>query len=187
MHILAMQRHKRSGISIALIGLTLIVSLRTAAWSEAFPRTTVQTLSGSAFVLPDELDGPVGILVVGFTQKAGSNTKPWIERLRQDFTRADGFAVYPIAVLAGVPPLFRPFALGSIRAGVPTEERGRFLIVDHDESAWRSLAGYQLPDDPYIIVIDKTGAVLAREAGRFDEKTYQDAAAQIRSAAGGKS
>jgi len=179
-----MQRRKR--ISIVIIGLAITASLPIAVGAEAFPRTTVQNLVGSDVVLPDQLEARINILVVGFTQKAGSNTKPWTERLKKDFTRADGFAVYPVAVLAGVPPIFRGFALGSIRGSVPTADRGGFLIVNDDESAWRSVAGYQLPDDPYIIVIDKTGTVIARAAGLLDEKTYEELSTQIRSVAGGK-
>lgn len=182
-----MQQRKRSKISILIVGLTLMLSLQAATWSDSFPRTTVQTLTGSAFVLPDDLEAAAGILVVGFTQKAGSNTRPWVDRFEGDFTAADGFAVYPVAVIAGVPPLFRSFALGSIRSGIAPEKRQRFLIVDRDESTWRSLAGYRLPDDPYIIVLDRTGSVLARESGLFDERSYQGAAARIRSAARGKS
>ncbi|MGO9413299.1 MAG: hypothetical protein ACLQCB_21435 [Spirochaetia bacterium] len=173
--------------SILSITSALALLLAAAAWSDSFPRTTVQTLAGSAFVLPDDLEAAADILVVGFTQKAGSNTKPWTERLARDFTRADGFAVYPVAVLAGVPALFRSFALNSIRGGVDPQEYGHFLIVDHDESAWRTAAGYALPDDPYIIVLDKSGSVLARFKGVFDEKSYEDTAVRIRSITGGKS
>lgn len=172
-----------SKTSALLIGLTLTVSLQTAAWSEAFPRTTVHTLAGSSFALPDDLEAATDILVVGFTQKAGSNTRPWTERFQQDFASAEGYSVYPVAVLAGVPALFRSFALSSIRAGVPQADRGHFLIVDQDEKLWRAQVGYRLPDDPYIIVLDRTGSVLARESGLFDEKSYQDAAALIRAAA----
>jgi hypothetical protein len=106
-----------------MVGLALLLSLQTAAWSESFPRTMVRTLAGSAFTLPDDLDTCISILMVGFTQKGGSNTKPWAEMLEMDFTRAHGFAVYPVAVLAGVPPLFRDFALNSIRSGVTPLER----------------------------------------------------------------
>jgi len=166
-----------------LIGLALMVCLQAGAWSKLIPRATIQTLAGSSFVLPDDLEADTDILVVGFTQKAGSNTRPWTERFQQDFASAEGYSVYPVAVLAGVPALFRSFALSSIRAGVPQADRGHFLIVDQDEKLWRAQVGYRLPDDPYIIVLDRTGSVLARESGLFDEKSYQDAAALIRAAA----
>jgi hypothetical protein len=181
-----MQHRKKSKIPVPLIALALMLSPHVSAWSDAIPRITVHTVEGSSFILPDDLEAAVDILVVGFTQKGGSNTRPWTERLQRDFTSADGFAVYPTAVLAGVPGLFRSFALNAIRADVSPGERGRFLIVEQDKNAWRSLAGYRLPDDPYIIVLDRTGNVLARESGLFDEKSYQEAADRIRSAAGRK-
>ena len=178
-----MQRRRSSSIQILVVGLALVPSLQTAVWSDAFPRITAHTLGGSIFALPDDLEAATDILVVGFTQKAGSNTRPWTERLQRDFTGREGYAVYPVAVLAGVPALFRSFVLRAIRNGVPPGERERFLIVDHDERTWRTLAGYRLPDDPYIVVLDRTGSVLARESGVFSEEGYQDAAARIRAAA----
>ena len=182
-----MQYRRAPKTPLMIVALALLLSLPAAAWSEATPRITTHTLEGSTFTLPDDLQAATDILVVGFTKKAGSATRPWTERLERDFTAADGFAVYPAAVIAGVPELFRSFALNGIRASVSPAERGRFLLVEQDENAWRSLAGYRLPDDPYIIVLDKTGNVLARESGLFDEKSYQDAAARIRSASGRKS
>jgi hypothetical protein len=44
-----------------------------------------------------------------------------------------------------------------------------------------------MPDDPYIIVLDRANNVLARDGGPSDEKSYRDAAARIRAAAGSKS
>ncbi len=180
-----MQHRERSQTAILLAALALAVS-PTTAWPDPLARTEARTLDGCAFVVPDDLAAHVDILVVGFTRKAGSNTNAWTERLRRDFSPSHGYAVYPVAVLAGVPGLFRSFALNAIRESVPPAERGTFLIVDSDENAWRSLAGYRLPDDPYIIVLDRTGRVLARANGLFDEKSYQDVAARIRNA-GGKS
>ncbi len=75
----------------------------------------------------------------------------------------------------------------AISVGVPPEERVRFLIVDRDESVWRGLAGCRLADDPSIIVLDRSGSVLARESGLFDEKRSLDAAIRIRAPAGRKS
>jgi hypothetical protein len=170
-----------------LYGLTLMLCLHSAGWSDSFPRTRVQIITGSAFTFPDNLDAPTAILAVGFTQKAGANTKPWAQRLERGFTRADGFSVYPEALHAGVSPLFRGFALSSIRSGVTSQQSDRFLIVDHDESTWRTLAGYRMQGEPHIIVVDRAGTVLVRGRGQFDEKNYQDAAARIRSAAGSKS
>ncbi len=108
-----------------IVALALLLSLPAAAWSEATPRITTHTLEGSPFTLPDDLQAATDILVVGFTQKAGSATRPWIERLERDFTAADGFAVYAAAVIAGVPRLFRSFALNGIRASVsPADAAG---------------------------------------------------------------
>ena len=181
-----MQHRRRLKLSVLATGMAILLSLAATGWSDSFPRITVKTLIGSPFVLPDQMEAAVNILVVGFTQKAGTKTRLWTERLRKDFTPANGFAVYTVAVLAGVPSLFRSLALGSVRSGIPEDQRDRFLIVDRDEDLWRRLTGYRLPDDPYIVALDKAGEVLIRASGPFNDKTYDDVASAIRSAAGGK-
>ncbi len=158
----------------------LCLGLPAPAWPQSFPRSGLRTLDGAPFLLPDDLAGRVNILVIGFTQKAGGNTRPWVERLEKDFAAADGYAVYPVAVLAGVPALFRPLALGSIRGGIPPEKRSTFLIVENDEQVWRDLAGYRFPDVPCIVVLDRSGSVFLRTAGLFDEARYQEIASVLR-------
>ena len=177
-----MQHRRRPHIAILIVGSTLMLFLPAAAWCDAIPRLTVQTLEGVSFTLPNDLEAAVDILVVGFTQKAGSNTRPWTERLRAGFHQGGWICRLPRGG-----PCRGARAFSRIRAqldsrGRSPEERGRFLIVDQDESDWRALAGYRLPDDPYIIVLDRTGNVLDRETGLFDEKSYQDVAAKIRAA-----
>ena len=112
-----------------MLGLAVLLSSETA-WPGSFPRIPPQTLSGSRFLIPDDLGGDVNVMVIGFTEKTGSNNRPWIERLENGFGRESGVAIYPVAVLAGVPAPFLFFALGSIRGSTAPEKRDRFLIVD---------------------------------------------------------
>ena len=165
-----------------VLAAAILTAVAASAWSDPIPRLAVESLSGSAATLPDDLPAGLTILVIGFTQKAGDNTRPWGERLGKDFTPANGFTVYSVAVLAGVPAFFRPLAVNAIRGSVPQSQQGSFFIVKSDESAWRTLAGYKLPDDPYVVVLDKNGNVLARHAGLFSEEGYRDVAAQIQGA-----
>lgn len=178
-------QYRRARI-IAVLAAAVTACAAALGWSDPIPHLSVQVLTGSTLSLPDDLPAGVSILVVGFTQKAGDNTRPWAERLRKDFTRPDGFTVYSVAVLAGVPAFFRPLAVNAIRGSVSPSDRSRFLIADRDEAAWRLLVGYKLPDDPYVVTLDKAGNVLARASGLFSEQGYQEAAALIQSAAGGR-
>ena len=77
-------------------------------------------------------------------------------------------------------------ALDATRGSVPPEERRGFLVVDHDEDTWRTRTGYRLPDDPYVVVLDRAGTVLVRDRGLLNEDAYTDVAARIRSVAAGR-
>jgi len=172
--------------TIAVLAAAITACAAASGWSDPIPHLSVHALSGSTLSLPDDLPAGVSILVIGFTQKAGDDTRPWAEKLRNDFRRADGFTVYSVAVLAGVPAFFRPLAVNSIRGSVTKEQQASFLIVNRDESAWRALAGYRIPDDPYIVALDAKGNVLVQASGLFSEQGCQEAEALIQSAAGSK-
>jgi hypothetical protein len=177
----------RRAQTIAVLAVTVAACAAASGWPDPIPRLSVQVLTGSTLSLPDDLPAGVSILVIGFTQKAGDNTRPWAERLRRDFAPSGGFTVYSVAVLAGVPALFRPFAVSSIRDSVSPSDRSGFLVVNRDESAWRVLAGYRLPDDPYVVALDQRGDVLARASGLFSEERCRQAEALIQSAAAQRS
>jgi len=174
-------RYRRAQTIAILAAITINFS-PASGWSEPSPRLSVQMLTGSPFALPEDLPAGISILVIGFTQKAGDNSRPWVGRLRKDFPSAKGFNVYSVAVLAGVPVFFRPLVVNSIRRGVSPSDQAMFLIAESDESAWRTLAGNRLPDDPCIVALDNAGNVLARASGVFSEQRYREAAALIQGA-----
>ena len=151
-----------------------------ALWSGTIPRLGLQTLNGDSFFIPDDLQGRVNVLIIGFSQRAGSNNKPWIDRFERDFASDKSCAIYPVAILTGVPALFRNFAVASIRKGVPADGRARFLTTFQSEKTWQSLVCYIRPDDPYLLVIGSTGNIVGHASGAFEEKAYEEMATAIR-------
>jgi len=170
----------------AVAALVLLPSCVVCSWPQGAFQLTVQTLEGTRFSIPGDLSAAVNILVIGFTRKAGAAARPWTERLERDFPVSRGFAVYPVAVLAGVPALFRAFALAATRSDSAPLERSRTLVALSDEAAWKKLAGFQEPDDPCVVVLDRAGSVLVRAQGTFQEPGYEAASAAIRAAQEGK-
>jgi predicted transcriptional regulator len=46
-----------------------------------------------------------------------------------------------------------------IKGSVPKEQYDRFILVYHGEKELKQAAGFDRPDDAYLLVIDRTGAV----------------------------
>jgi hypothetical protein len=150
------------------------------------PHLELSRLNGTSFALPEDLGAKTSALAIGFTRSAGSKSRAWTDRLEKDFGDRPGFAAYGVAVLAAVPRLFRPLALAGIEKSVPAEGRDRFLIALTDEAEWKALVGYESPDDPYILVMDRQGEVIAEGRGPLGDAAYRKLAGEIDRALSGE-
>jgi hypothetical protein len=151
---------------------SIVLVCACLGWGAAIPHLDLERIDGAAFSLPEDLKAKANVLVIGFTRRAGANNEAWFERFAREFRAEPGFAAYGVAVLAGVPPLFRRFALDGVKKALTDENRGNFLVAFHDEARWKGLVGYESPDDPYILVLDGRGNELSRYRGPFSEAAY---------------
>jgi len=148
--------------------------------ADTVPALTLQTLSGHAFRLPQDLHARVTVLVIGFTQKSGSKGKLWTDRLDRAFASDPDLAVLSVPIFDGVPAFIRPIVIAMMRVGVSPAERDHFILSDHDEAEWRACVPYRGADDVYILATDVCGAVLLRARGDFEEGAYQSVETSIR-------
>ena len=155
-----------------------------SAQAGALPSLALQGLDGAGFSMPGDLRGDENAVVIGFTRKAGDGSKPWLDRLERDYGANPRFAAYSVAVLASVPPLFRPLALAGIRgsaaAAGPANKNILFTFSDGPE--WKSLVGSGSADDPYVLIVDRRGIVAAAAKGPFTEAAYAELSDSLRRA-----
>ena len=118
-------------------------------------------------------------LAIGFTKRAGSKSRAWIDRLEKDFGDRPGFAAYGVAVLAGVPPLFRGLALDGVKNTISDGRRDGFLVALKDEAGWEALVGYESTEDSYVLVLNAQGDVIAESRGPIGEASYGKIAGEI--------
>ena len=115
-------------------------------------------------------------VVAGLSRKAGVASEPWLE---SEFEARPGFSADTVAVLASVPAPFRFLAFRGVRAAASRDARRTFLVTFSDEAAWKALADYGAPDDPYLVLLDRRGEVVANCHGPFLESAYAELAAAI--------
>jgi hypothetical protein len=119
----------------------------------SIPNIEGETLSGKKASLPRDLGSKPALLIIGFTHASQAQTKAWGLRVR------DRFPTWSIAVLEDVPHLVRGMVSHSIKSGIPKEQYDKFLLVYHGEKDLKQVAGFDHPDDAYLLVIDSAGAV----------------------------
>jgi hypothetical protein len=159
------------------------MALLFTSWGMARPSTipTVHAtaLSGDAVVLPDALRGKAGVLVVGFSKESRDGVTAWSKRLAADYRGSPDVVYYEMAELEGAPRLLRGMILRSIKSSVPERAQPRFIPLLTDEAAWRALAHYNKPDDPYVLVVDSQGQVRWQMEGSLTDAAYATVKQQV--------
>lgn len=139
--------------------------------AQQFPSIEGQNLHEHRVKLPD---GQAEMLILGFTHASQTQTKAWSARINSQFP------VYSIAVLEDVPHLVRGMASHGIKSGVPENQRDRFLLVYHGEKELKQAAAFSTPDDAYILVLDKSGAIRWKFHGPVTDEALNQLKAQMR-------
>jgi len=152
--------------SLLIFFVTLAAS---PAWcADVFPHTEAENVSGKKVALPDDAKGHATVLVLGFTHTSQNQTKVWAAQLQPSVE------MYSIAVLEDVPRLVRGMAVGGIKSSVPQNQRDHYLLVFHGEKELKSAAGFEKPDDAYVVLLDRDGGISWRFHGPFSESVCDD-------------
>ena len=133
-----------------------------------FPMIEGENLLGKKIELPQAGEGHPSVIIIGFTHASQSQTKPWSARLYP------GVTTYSLAVLQDVPRLVRGMAVGGIKSGVPQEQRERFLLVFRGEKELKEAAGFDSPNDAYLILLDADGTIRWRFHGALNDASLAE-------------
>lgn len=153
------------------LGSAILYLLALCAGIDAqqVPRTEELNLLGQKVVLPNAVEGRVGVLVIGFTRASKEPTSAWGKALQSQLGQVAGVEVYQVAVLEDVPRVIRGMVIAGIKSGIPDNLRSHFITVLHDEPEWKKIVQYQQPDEAYVLVLDRTGNVALRRSGPASE------------------
>jgi hypothetical protein len=130
------------------------------------------TFAGQTVSLPQQLEGKVGVLVVGFSKGSGDVCKGWGQQLAQSYHDSRDVMYFQMPVLESVPKLVRGMVVKSIKSGVPAAEQPHFLPVFSHEVEWRTTARYSNADDAYVLVVDGQGSVRWETSGKLTDAGF---------------
>jgi ATP10 protein len=154
--------------------LALALALAAGLCGQQFPHIEGKNLLGQKMALPDAAAGHDAVVVIGFTHASQNQTKAWTARLKRELN------TYSVAVLEDAPRLVRGMAVHGMKGGVPEDERSNFLVVDRDEKELKQAAAFDQPNDAYVLLLDKNGAIL----WKFHGPVTDAALAELKAKAG---
>ncbi|MDE3063960.1 MAG: hypothetical protein KGJ51_13000 [Acidobacteriota bacterium] len=117
------------------------------AMAQTMPQTAGETLSGQRVTLAQAVRGQRVVLVAGFSRAGGEGTGAWVKAVQTD-PALKGVAVWQVAMLAGVPGIFRGAIRNGMKKGLTAAEQERFVVLAEDEAAWRSYFGVTEDSEP---------------------------------------
>jgi hypothetical protein len=148
---------------------SLTLAVLSAAYplcgQQAFPSIQGETLTGKKVELPGAFGGQT-VVIVGFTHGSQKQTKEWAQRLH-------GQGAWSVAVLQDVPRLVRGMVVHGIKSGLPKEEYDRFVVTYRGEKELKEAAGFEKPDDAYLMIVDGAGAIRWRLHGPATDAAVQ--------------
>jgi uncharacterized protein YndB with AHSA1/START domain len=155
---------------------------RTLARSQSHTLSPLagRSLDGKAYQVPGDLAKQHDFLVVAFRreqQRLVDQWLPWLIELEQ--TRSD-VAVYELPVLSSVYSPARWFIDGGMTRGIPdASARARTITVYSDVANVAENFGLAGTDTIAVVLVERSGRILASELGGFEEQKAERLAAAL--------
>lgn len=136
-------------------------------------------LTGRDATLPADAKGKVALLAFGFTYASRFPVEDWSNRFRGEFGKDSRVTFYEIPVISGAAQLGKWFIDSGMRKGTPRELHENVITLYGGAAPWKEYFGYKAADDAYLVLLDASGAVRWRYAGKFDDAVYKELEAVV--------
>ena len=173
------------GLAFGRVGDRALDGLRATLGTRQpgrLPRLSGRSLDGRHHRLPDDLRAQHTFLVAAFRREQQALVDewlPWLIDLQQQ--RAD-VAAYELPVLSSAYAPARRLIDGGMARGVGTDAaRARTITVYTDVAQAVRELGLPGTDTIGVLLVDRTGRILAREHGAFDDRKAARLIASLRS------
>ena len=165
-----------NSVTAVMVPLILVVSAlggdatppsKTAA---KFPELKASNLESREFNLPGDFAGERNLVLIAFQREQQEQLDTWLKEMKR-FQEADpGFQYYELPTIDKLNPLMRWFIDSGMRRGIPDKNaRARTITLYIDKKPFAE--SLQLPTEKtvYALLVDRSGNVLWRAEGTFDE------------------
>ena len=134
-----------------------------------FPQVTGENLAGRPFALPREFEGDINLVVVAFKRQQQQDVDTWMPFLKTLARRRPAVRVYEIPTLGRGYRFMRGIIDGGMRSGIPdSATRAATITLYIDKAPFKRSLALNDEDHIYVLLVDRSGHVHARAAGRYE-------------------
>lgn len=135
-----------------------------------FPAVSGFNLNRQEFTFPQDLAGELNILFVPFLQRQQLVVNTWLPFAQESEAAFPGVVYYELPTIDEMPTLSRMFVNEGMRAGIPDETaRERTVTLYIDTKKFMEATNIPGKDAVHILLVNRSGDILWRTTGRFDE------------------
>jgi len=148
--------------------------MTTSANGITFPTVSGSNLARQELEFPRDFAGELNLLFVPFLREQQSVVNTWIPYAEMLESSTAGLIYYELPTIYQMSMVSRTFINEGMRAGIPdpkARERTVTLYVDLDQ--FMQATGIADKNDVHILLVDRTGNILWRTVGAFDEEKGQ--------------
>ena len=145
-----------------------------------FPNVKATSLANKAYQLPRDLEGELNLVIVAFKQWQQDWVDTWIPALQGLAYQHKNLRVYEMPTMSRFNGLYRFMIDNGMRAGIPDKAvRAATLCAYIDIPPFAQ--ALQLPgyDSIYLFLLDRSGEILWRGQGRYDQAQLAELAATV--------
>ncbi len=144
----------------------------------SLPQTMVpvggRSLDGRSYRLPYDLPTPYGMLVIAFRREQQQLVEDWLPALLELERTHHELGVYELPVISSrYSPARRVIERGMAHDIVEAPARARTIAVYTDVGRVLGNVGLQGSDAIVLLLVERSGTILAREFGSFSEQKLQ--------------
>jgi hypothetical protein len=145
-----------------------------------FPTVKATSLTNKNYQLPRDLDGELNLVIVAFKQWQQDWVDTWIPSLQGLAYQHPQLRVYEMPTMSRFNRLYRFMIDNGMRAGIPDKAvRAATLCAYIDLPPFAK--ALQLPgyDSIYLFLLDRTGEILWRGQGPYDQAQLAELSATV--------
>lgn len=145
-----------------------------------FPEVEATSLTHKKFHLPAELEGEINLVVVAFKQWQQNLVDTWIPSLQTLAVQHRQLRVYELPAMPRFNPFVRFMIDNGMRGGIP-DRRVRASTLCIYTNLDRFTNAIEIPDleTIHLFLLDRSGEVLWRATGGFDQDRLTELTAEI--------
>jgi hypothetical protein len=167
--------------ALAMLPLTALTAACVAGITvgDPLPNLRGEFLTGRPALLPQAASGRVALLLLGFTYDSRFAVEAWAGKFREQFATDPRVTFYEIPMIGGLAMMAKWFIDAGMRRGTPREDYEHVITVYGGTDRWKQRVGFRDPNAAYLILLDASGRVAWRYAGRLDEQAYHALASEV--------